>query len=293
MFSKEVGEFFKNVVKSNIQSREKHGLLRPDMIHLLLEARKNGLKHEETEPLQDTGFATVVESEVNKNPKNTKAEITDEDITSQGLIFFFAGFEAVSSLMCFMSHELAVNPDVQTRLIQEVDETLEACEGKLTYESLLSMKYLDMVVSETLRKWPNAVGVDRVCTKPYTIEAKYPDEKPIHLEKNDIVWLPIFGIHRDPQHYPEPERFDPERFNDENKVNIKPYTYLPFGSGPRNCIGSRFALLETKALFFYILSHFEFVPVEKTQIPLVLSRKSMHLVAEKGFWLGLKRRSRI
>ena len=260
------------------------------MIHLLLQARKNELKHDESEPVQDTGFATVAESETNKDDQNTKREITDEDIISQALLFFFAGFETVSLLMCFMSYELAVNPDVQKRLIEEVDETLEACKGKLTYEALLGMKYLDMVVCETLRKWPNAVALDRICTKPYTIEPKYPDEKPVHLENNAVVWFPVFAIHRDPQYYPEPERFDPERFNDENKVNIKPCTYLPFGSGPRNCIGSRFALLETKALFFYVLSHFEVVPVEKTEIPLVLTKKQFNLTAENGFWLGLKRR---
>ena len=194
--------------------------------------------------------------------------------------------------MCFMAHELAANPDVQERLINEVDETVEVCQEKLTYEALLSMKYMDMVVSETLRKWPNAVVSDRVCTKPYTIEPKYPDEKPVHLKIKDSVWFPVFGIHRDPQYYPEPERFDPERFNDENKVNISPYTYMPFGVGPRNCIGSRFALLETKTLFFYILSHFEIVPVEKTQIPLVLSKKQLNMAAENGFWLGLKRRQK-
>ncbi|KAJ3645296.1 hypothetical protein Zmor_022962 [Zophobas morio] len=292
LFSKEVGNFFTNLVKSNIQSREKHGIVRPDMIHLLLEARKNGLKHDETQPLQDTGFATVTESEINTNPKNTKTEITDQDITAQALVFFFAGFDSVSALMCFMAHELAANPDVQDRLIKEVDETLELCQDKLTYEALLSMKYMDMVVCETLRKWPNAVASDRVCTKPYTIEPKYPDEKPVHLKIKDAVWFPVFGIHRDPQYYPEPERFDPERFNDENKVNISPYTYMPFGVGPRNCIGSRFALLETKTLFFYILSHFEIVPVEKTQIPLVLSKKQLNMAAENGFWLGLKRRQK-
>ncbi|KAJ3645286.1 hypothetical protein Zmor_022952 [Zophobas morio] len=293
LFSKEVADFFTNLIKSNIQSREKHGIVRPDMLHLLLEARKNRLKHEENEPLQDTGFATVVESEINKNPKTTKAEITDEDITSQAVIFFFAGFETVSLLMCFTCHELAVNPDIQNRLIQEVDETLEACKGKLTYEALLGMKYMDMVISESLRKWPNPINVDRVCTKPYTIEPKYPDEKPVHLETNAVVWLPIFGIHRDPQYYPEPKRFDPERFSDENKAKIKPYTYLPFGSGPRSCIGSRLALLETKTLFFYILSHFEIVPVEKTQIPLVISKKQFNMTAENGFWVGLNRRSRV
>ena len=270
-----MGDFFTNLVTSNIQTREKHGIVRPDMIHLLLEARKNGLKHEDTETVQDTGFATVAESEITKNPKIKKTEITDQDIISQALIFFFAGFDTVSTLMSFISYELAVNPDIQNRLIDEVDETLETCKGKLTYEALLGMKYMDMVVSETLRKWPNSIAVDRICTKPYTIEAKYPDEKPIHLEKNDVVWLPIFGLHRDPQYYPEPEHFDPERFNDDNKANINPYTYLPFGSGPRNCIGSRFALLETKTLFFYILSHFGIVPVENTQMPLVLSKNNL------------------
>jgi cytochrome P450 family 9 len=101
------------------------------------------------------------------------------------------------------------------------------------------------------------------------------------------------GLHRDPQYWPEPDRFDPERFSEENKMKINPYTFLPFGVGPRNCIGSRFALLETKTLFFYILAHFEIVPVEKTQIPLQLSRKTFAMTAEKGFWLGFKRRVKI
>jgi cytochrome P450 family 9 len=148
-------------------------------------------------------------------------------------------------------------------------------------------------VSEALRKWPPAIAVDRVCTKPYTIEPKTPDEKPVHLENNSLIWLPIMGLHRDPQYWPDPDRFDPERFSEENKANINSYAFLPFGSGPRNCMGSRFALLETKTLFFYILSRFEIVPVEKTQIPLQLSRKTFNVTAEKGFWLGFKRRVKV
>ncbi|XP_063917833.1 cytochrome P450 9e2-like [Zophobas morio] len=292
-FSEEVSNFFTNLIKTNIQSREKHGIVRPDMIHLLLEARKNRLRHEESHSIQDTGFATVEEHEFTKNAKKIERVLTDQDITSQALVFFFAGFETVSSLMSLMSYELALNPDVQDKLVQEVDDTLGTCNGKITYEGLFGMKYMDMVVSETLRKWPNTVITDRICTKPYTIEAKHPDEKPLHLEKNTTIWIPTFAIHRDPEYYPEPERFDPERFKDENKTDIKPYTYLPFGVGPRNCIGSRFALLETKILFFYILSHFRIVPVEKTPIPLVLCKKQFNLNAEKGFWLGLKRRCKI
>ncbi|KAJ3645275.1 hypothetical protein Zmor_022941 [Zophobas morio] len=290
-FSKEVSDFFTNVVTTNIRSREKHGVVRPDMIHLLLEARKNGLKHEDSHPIQDTGFATVEEHDFTKNAKKIEREITDQDIASQALIFFFAGFDTVSSLMSLMSYELAINPDVQDKLLQEVDDTFEACGGKITYEGLLGMKYMDMVVSESLRKWPNAVATDRMCTKPYTIQPKHPDEKPVHVEKENCIWIPVFAIHRDPKYYPEPERFDPERFSDENKANIKPYTYLPFGIGPRNCIGSRFALLETKILFFYILSHFRIVTIEKTPIPLALCKKQFNLNAKDGYWLGLKRRN--
>ncbi|KAJ8953898.1 hypothetical protein NQ318_019138 [Aromia moschata] len=151
------------------------------------------------------------------------------------------------------------------------------------------MKYMDMVVSETLRKWPNALAVDRVCTKPYTIEPTMPGEKPVHLEKGAVLFLPIFAVHRDPKNFPDPERFDPERFSDENKHNIKPYTYYPFGVGPRNCIGSRFALLETKAVFFHLLLHFQFVPVKKTMIPLQMSKKSFSVTFDGGLWIGFKR----
>lgn len=117
------------------------------MIHLLLEARKNGLKHEEQAEIPDTGFATVGESELGKATETRKREITDEDITAQALIFLLAGFEAVATSMCFSIYELAVNSEVQTKLREEIDKAWSECKGKLTYESIAKMKYLDMVVS--------------------------------------------------------------------------------------------------------------------------------------------------
>lgn len=129
--------------------------------------------------------------------------------------------------------------------------------------------------------------LDRECTKPYTIQPVSPGEEPVQMKKGDPIWIPIFGLHHDPKYYPEPEKFDPERFNDENKHNINPYTYLPFGVGPRNCIGSRFALMECKTLFYYLILNFELVPVKKTNIPLKIV-KSFMLEAEGGNWLGIK-----
>lgn len=139
--------------------------------------------------------------------------------------------------------------------------------------------------------WPNAPFMDRLCTKPFTIEPVKPHEKPVHLKENDIILLPIHALHHDPEYFPDPERFDPERFSDENKSKIQPFTFIPFGSGPRNCIGSRFALLESKVLFFYILAYFEIVTTEKTQIPLKLAKGVFMVSFGKGIHLALKRRN--
>ncbi|KAF2887202.1 hypothetical protein ILUMI_18971, partial [Ignelater luminosus] len=263
--------FFTNVIKNNIKSREENGIVRPDMIHLLLEARKGKLKDEALEEIP-------------------KEKLTDEDIVGQAFIFFVAGFDSVATLMCFTAYELALQPDIQVKLQQEIDDILNNWNGSLTYENLANMKYMDMVLSETLRKWPNAFILDRVCVKPYTIPPVREGEKPVRLEKGDVIMVPLFGLHYDPEYYPEPERFDPERFSDENKSKINPYAYAPFGVGPRACIGNRFALMETKTVFFYLLAKFDIVVTERTPIPLKISRTKFTLDNDEGFWMGLKLR---
>lgn len=143
--------------------------------------------------------------------------------------------------------------------------------------------------AECLRKWPNFPSTDRVCTKPYTIEPINSDEKPIHLNVGENLMLPIYALQRDPQYFPNPERFDPERFNDENKHNINPYVYMPFGVGPRNCLGARFALLEIKSIFFNLIRNFEINISGRMQMPLKLSIDGVTVNAKDGFWLELKR----
>lgn len=129
-----------------------------------------------------------------------------------------------------------------------------------------------------------------MCSKSFTIKPVKSNEKPVVLNPGDVIFISINGIHLDAQYYPNPEKFDPERFSDINKGNIVPYTFLPFGIGPRNCIGSRFAILETKIIFFYILSKFSIVVTEKTQIPLVLDKNKINIQGKNGMWVGLERR---
>ncbi|KAF5291531.1 hypothetical protein FQR65_LT01844 [Abscondita terminalis] len=285
-----VSTFFRRIIKDTVHQREKDGLVRRDMIHLLMEARKGREVHEE-EHLPDTGFATVKELNVTRSDKKQKLEISDEDIAAQAFIFIFGGFDTSSSLASFIGYELAMNSDIQVKLQEEIDNTLNECDGKLTYEALHKMKYMDMVVSETLRKWPPGFQSDRVCVKDYLIEPENPWEKALLIEKGTMVLFPVVAIHRDPQYFPNPDVFDPERFNDENKNQIKPYSYLPFGIGPRSCIASRFALMQNKILFFHLLSKFDIVRTEKTPFPLKVAKSSVTFTAEGGFWIGFKRRA--
>lgn len=93
------------------------------------------------------------------------------------------------------------------------------------------------LILEALRKWPPGVRLDRICVKDYIIKPKTTNEKPLLIQKNQIVLIPFVGIHRDSKYFPNPEKFDPERFSEDNKRKIKPNSYIPFGLGPRSCIG--------------------------------------------------------
>ncbi|KAK5641859.1 hypothetical protein RI129_010406 [Pyrocoelia pectoralis] len=258
IFSEKVSSFFRNLVQSALKMREERNIVRHDVLHLLTEARK-------------------------QNEHN--AIVTDDDITGNALLFFTAGFDTSSTMLSFTCHELAVNPDVQHKLVREINDTFQ--DSKISYELLLGMKYLEQVISESLRKWPPSMQTDRVCVRSYKLSETFT------LEKGTNVWIPIFALHRDPRYHLDPLKFDPERFNDENKRKMVPYTYMPFGVGPRSCIGSRFALLQAKIILVEMLRAFEIVPVEKTQIPLQLSCHTFNPSAEKGFLLGLKRRKNL
>lgn len=103
--------------------------------------------------------------------------------------------------------------------------------------------------------------------------------------------MPVFSLQRDAKYFPNPDKFDPERFSDENKDSIDPFAFLPFGLGPRQCIGNRFALMEAKILFFYILKNFRIVTTSKTETPLKLKMGVFNNLAKNGIWLKLNQRN--
>lgn len=181
-------------------------------------------------------------------------------------------------------YELAQNPDIQQKLRDEINAGLESNDGKLTYEILSNLKYLDMVINETLRKFPPAFVIIRNSTKDFKIpgtEMVIPARTDIHIN--------VLSIHRDPEYYPEPLKFDPERFSPENIQNRRPYTFIPFGDGPRKCIGGRFGMIQAKVGIIKLIANFEFTISSKTTIPMRFSPPALFLSPINKMWLKIKK----
>lgn len=145
-FGENVTEFFKTVISENVEFRQKHHVKRPDMITLLMEAR-NEMKHSEN--IEEKGDFNFLISEIHTGTSSKKLDLSVEDITANAMVFFFAGFSTTTSLLCFMTYELAVNHDVQKILLEEID-TFRKKKKKISYQDLSEFPYMHMVFSGKL-----------------------------------------------------------------------------------------------------------------------------------------------
>ncbi|KAG4078872.1 hypothetical protein HA402_007422 [Bradysia odoriphaga] len=160
----DVKRFFSEMVLKNIQTRRKEKIFRPDMIDLLMKAKSGELSHQEEKETLIDGFATAVESNVNKS--KVSRNWTDDELVSQTFVFFLAGYDTVTQVMTAFLYQMVLNPDIQQKLTEEIHETEKSLNGKdITYEILQKMRYMDMVTSEVLRIGGPAVFIDRLCTK--------------------------------------------------------------------------------------------------------------------------------
>ncbi|GJQ70005.1 Cyp6g1 [Trypoxylus dichotomus] len=205
-----------------------------------------------------------------KNDYNLK----DHEIVAQAMLFFLAGYETTNSTITFAIYEISLNKEIQSKLRKEINNSIGNNEEFLYY-ALKDMSYLHKIVCETLRKYPPAPLLGRICTKDYTI----PDSS-IVLEKGTAIMIPLMGLHYDPLHFPNPQTFDPERFSDANIAKRHPFCYLPFGDVQRNCIGKRIGLLAVKMALAHLIRNFEFELTEGTKFPLELSPKTFLLATD-------------
>ena len=231
--------YFEGVVGEIIKSRRQQGLsVRKDLLQLMMNANDE----------------TTVEG---------VSRLSDEEIVAQSIVFLLAGYETSSNTLAFTLYFLAVNPDVQDKLRKEISEALESNAKKPLYDVAQNIEFLDCVIKEAQRLCPPAAQINRECSEDYDLNG-------IHIPAGTEITIPIYAIHRDPDAWEEPEKFDPERFRGPSKDTRHAFQFIPFGAGPRNCIGMRFALLEIKVALVRILVKYKFVQSPETRVPLVI-----------------------
>ncbi|XP_044261778.1 probable cytochrome P450 6a13 [Tribolium madens] len=258
---KENAKFIMDMVESTIDYREKNNYSRNDFMQLMIDLKNNKPKGD-----------------------HDGKPLTLDEVASQAIVFFAAGFETSSTLMTFAFYELAKNPDIQTKLREEINSVLAKYNNEISYDAIQDMKYLNQVVDETLRLHPPAAQTSRRCIKDY----KIPDQDVV-IKKGTSVTISILGIHHDPEYYPDPEKFDPERFTEENKSLRHNYAFLPFGEGPRNCIGMRFGLLQSKMGLVALIKNYKFTVNKKTKEPITYQPAHVVLAAQGEIWLNAQK----
>jgi cytochrome P450 len=239
-------------------------------------------KYNENKKMKATGDALIMEiisaRQQSKEEHNdlldmliqTKYEdgsgMSDQQLLEEAIILYVAGHETSANAMSWMWYLLAQHPEIEQKVLQSINTSLGSDDP--SFEKLRDMGYCLQVVEETMRLYPPAWVVDR--------EPLGDDEfEGIQIKKGTDVLCFIYGVHRSKRYWDDPDKFDPERFTPENKKKHKPFSYMPFGGGPRLCIGNNFALMEMQFVLAMMIKRYKFTLVEDQEIdinPLITLR---------------------
>uniref|UniRef100_A0A336LW23 CSON002673 protein n=1 Tax=Culicoides sonorensis TaxID=179676 RepID=A0A336LW23_CULSO len=185
--------------------------------------------------------------------------LTKSDIREEVDTFMFEGHDTTTSCLNFTIFHLAENPDVQEKVFDELKSIMgENPSNQPNYQQLQEMKYLEMVIKESLRLHPPVSSIGRKTLEPIQIQGV---TIPADIDLN----IPIYAMHRNPEIFEDPDKFDPDRFLTFEQQNRNPYVYLPFSAGHRNCIGQKFAMLELKSILSTLVRNFRIISTEKTK----------------------------
>ncbi|XP_060804545.1 cytochrome P450 6k1 isoform X2 [Amyelois transitella] len=199
---------------------------------------------------------------IQQDAKKTGGEINDEVLIAQAAIFLQAGFNTTATVLTFATYELAYHLEAQEKLYKEIVELKQSLgEKDIHCDDLVNLTYMTCVINETLRKYPPMGFLDRVAATDYKID------KNLTIPAGIPIYINAIGIHYDPKYFPEPEKFKPERFLPGNVRNIQPNTFLPFGDGPRRCIGQNFGDINIRYALALILLNYLLRPLPGTPKP--------------------------
>ncbi|MCI4379078.1 hypothetical protein PGIGA_G00223700 [Pangasianodon gigas] len=264
--SSAMSKFFTTCIQKLIKQRDElpPSQRRRDFLQLMLDVRSSkecvSLDHFDVVNQADEQVVADGKSEsYHESAKRSqqKRMMTEDEIIGQAFIFLLAGYETSSNTLAFACYLLATHPDCQKKVQRELDDFLSR-HGSVDYTNIQELKYLDMVVCETLRLYPPAFRYMR-------------------------------AIEHDCVHWHEPEKFIPERFTPEAKASRHPFVYLPFGAGPRSCVGMRLAQLEIRMALVNIFKTFNLMACEDTEVPLTL-KSNTTLGPKNGVFVKIAKR---
>ncbi|XP_017108337.2 cytochrome P450 6a9-like [Drosophila bipectinata] len=259
-----IEDFFLRIVRETVAFREENHIRRNDFMDQLIDLKNNqSLKSETGETVS----------------------LTIEEMAAQAFVFFAAGFETSSTTMGFALYELAQHQDIQDRAREECREVLRRHNDTLSYESMTELVYLDQIIAETLRLYTVLPVLNRECVEDFTV----PDNPKYVIKKGMPVLIPCSAIHRDERFYPNPEVFNPDNFSADRVKERDSVEWLPFGDGPRNCIGMRFGQMQTRIGLALLIKDFKFSVCDKTTIPMEYNKKHYLVASESGIFLQVKR----
>ncbi|XP_063919121.1 cytochrome P450 4C1-like [Zophobas morio] len=188
--------------------------------------------------------------------KHKEGTIDDVGIREEVDTFMFEGHDTTSVALSFALMQIACHKDVQDRIVEEMGEVLGDLKKKPTCNDLQEMRYLERAIKEVLRMYPSVHFISRKLGEDMVTRCGHT------ISKGSMVNLHIYDLHHNPEIYPDPEKFDPDRFLPENSQTRHPFAYLPFSAGARNCIGKKFAMLELKTAICGILANFVLEPID-------------------------------
>ncbi|XP_077563285.1 cytochrome P450 3A24-like [Haemaphysalis longicornis] len=285
-FNTQIFLYFKQLCKNIIESRQDKKSRHEDFLQLMMDAQEGKLAATaENSSERDNQLFNLGEDLKPDTSFSSDKTLNEDEAMAQCVLFLLAGQDTTSTIISYTLYLLALHPDVQERLRTEVDECFTTHGEHPSLDVVTKLEYLHCVVSETLRLYPPGTRIERSVIDDYVL-----GDTGVKLKKGDLVAIPVYAMHHDPQYFPDPFTFNPERFSEENVGSIQPYTYLPFGAGPRNCIGMRFALQVIKLSVLYTIRNVQLVRTEKTKVPLEFQNGFTVLTA-KDITLGIRQRA--
>jgi cytochrome P450 len=187
------------------------------------------------------------------------AQMTDRQVRDEAMTIFLAGHETTANALSWTWHLLAGHPDVERRLHDEIDRVLG--DRTATVDDVPGLVYTRMVLAETMRRYPPAWGIGRRAIEDFAIGG-------YRVPKDTVVLVSQFLLHHDARFFPDPERFDPDRWLPERQNTRPKFAYFPFGGGTRVCIGEPFAWMEGILVLATLAQHWRLERLDTAPVPM-------------------------